>query len=687
MKKILSLMLVFGLVLVGVVGCDGNVDDSADVNPFLETYDGKADTGYLNLRGVEVEVTLEADVQASGWRINDAPAELAQFAVTYLRKKKNFYLEILAEDATSPDRVEWLVDGQWMDAQAAANIPVEQKTHFRMRGANAVVMGSSVNDVQAGQVYQAPVPTTPYNLKSQLQEKCASHNSHLGLSDSIYWYLWNPDKSTCPESIKQTMTLTVERVLPNNPASYPEYDKLWEDNLLTVVVLFGKLDDKEDIHDDSNWRNADKFCKWLKEAGFTEEQEAPLGRRFVHHAGELTEQVDVYYPDAFHSVADHMRMHNWQKAVSEHEVVMYNGHSVLGTGYAFEQVHYPDFYQIFQVASCLSYEYYVRPVLQGKGGWENVDVVSNVTPTYYHENLPLCGALLKRLFDGFENGGQVSWQDIMLAISKKLHHARFGVSGARGNCFTPNGSVCGGSGEQGIRYENTDTVIIPDNDPNGASSVINVQDSAEIKTLSVELDITHSYVGDLEIVLEHGGVSETLWARSGGSQENIRASFETSMFEGQDVSGDWTLLLIDHARMDEGQLNEWTLVVNESGENPDPQTVTYSSQETVSIPDNDQQGITSSIKVPDDKQVADLQVELDITHTYVGDLVVQLQHNGVTEAIWNRSGGGSDDIRASFSTDSFNGQNAKGQWNLVVRDLANLDQGQLNGWSLEFVFE
>ena len=47
--------------------------------------------------------------------------------------------------------------------------------------------------------------------------------------------------------------------------------------------------------------------------------------------GNLTETVDIYGPNQFHSVADWTRLANWQKAVNEHEVVVYNGHSALGT--------------------------------------------------------------------------------------------------------------------------------------------------------------------------------------------------------------------------------------------------------------------------------------------------------------------------------------------------------------------
>ena len=56
-------------------------------NPFLDVSGGKEDTGNGNESGGELNVTLEADVKAPSYRIFESPAELAQFAVTNLRKK------------------------------------------------------------------------------------------------------------------------------------------------------------------------------------------------------------------------------------------------------------------------------------------------------------------------------------------------------------------------------------------------------------------------------------------------------------------------------------------------------------------------------------------------------------------------------------------------------------------------
>jgi len=685
MKRFLAIVSKLALAALVASGCgNGNLTGGEELsNPFLEGLDeGKEDTGYLNMRGLEVHVTLEADVTASSsWRLFDAPAEQAQFAVTYLRKRKSFYLEILAEDNATPDRVEWLVDGQWLDATAAHSVDRSKLTHYRLRQVNAVVMGSQANNLEAGRVFEAPVPLKPFAIMSDAGDKCADHNSHIDLSQGVYWYLWNPSRSGCPGDLLTTMTLTVEELLPNNPESYPEYDQLWADGELTAAVFFGKLDDG-DVADDYNWRNVDRLADWLGEAGFSEQPDQPLGRRFVKEAvAERRVVIDIYGPDVFHSVADYARFGNWQKAVREHEIVMYNGHSVLGTGYAFERAEYPDFYQIFQVASCLSYEYYVRPVLAGKGDWASVDVISNVTPTYYSENFPLTTTVLAKLVWGFEHDGRASWQDIMEAVSRKVGHARFGVSGARGNCFSPEGDRCSPAGDEEFTFESTVPVDIPDNDQAGISSVIEAQGQGSVGSLEVELDITHTYVGDLTVTLTHAGKTAVLWNRQGGSADDIVTTLRLNDFNGVDIAGTWELHVVDSARYDQGRVNSWSLhVTSGSGEVVEP--VRFASQQQLDIPDNDSHGVQSVISVPEQLTIASLQVEIDIQHTYVGDLVIELSHNGTSYALWDREGGSADDITRTFSVSAFDGQDAGGDWFLTISDNAGLDTGRLSGWAL-----
>ncbi len=548
---------------MGASACEQTTggDEALISNPFTDSAgEGKADTGYINLRGTELEVSIEADVEASAWQIFDGPAEVMQYAVTYLRNRKKIYLEILGEDATAKERVEWRVDGAWLTYDQAKKVDKSKLRHFRYRGANVVVQYGDAAHVNAGDVLKAEVPVRPYKTLSEAGEGCATPNAHLGLDQSIYWYLWNPNRYTCSVET-QTMTLTVDRVLPRNIESYPEYNRLWEDNKLEVAVFFGLLGDGDDMTDD-NWDNVDQLATWLTDAGFKEAKSAPMGRRFTHKAGDKTEIVDIYGPSIFHSVADYARFANWQKAVSEHEVIMYNGHSVLGSGMAFERATYPKRYQIFQVASCLSYEYYVRPILEGKGGWANVDVISNTTPTYYSENLPLTSTVLAKLIEGFEKGGRVSWQDIMEAVARKLNHYRFGVSGARDNCFTPSGDRCTSTPDpKGNRYENTTSAPIPDNDPAGVTFTTTVNDDIIAGSVKLELDITHAWVSDLTVTVSHDGVDEVIWKKEGGSDDDIRQTFTLKAFDGKSVAGTWTVKVVDSTARDAGTLNTWALLV------------------------------------------------------------------------------------------------------------------------------
>jgi len=356
---------------------------------------------------------------------------------------------------------------------------------------------------------------------------------------------------------------------------------------------------------------------------------------------------------------------------------------------AFEEARYPDFYQIFQVGSCLSYEYYVRPVLAGKGDWAKVDVLANVEPTYFSENFPLTTTLLAKLFYGAEHGGNMSWQDIMEAVSSRLSNPHFGVSGARGNCFSPEGDRCGATPpppdpEVG-RYELATSTPIPDNSPAGVTVTLNVPDALTVGTLKVELDVTHPYVGDLEITLAHNGTTSTLWSHTGGSADNIRQTFTPAEFAGRDAQGTWTLTLKDTASRDVGTFNKLALVLTPGtgggGGTPAGER-RFESTAAASIPDNNTTGITSTINVADALTVGTLKVELNVTHTYIGDLRIVLSHGGSQTTVWNREGRNAQNIRQTIAVTAFDGQSASGAWTLKVTDEAGADVGTLDSWAL-----
>jgi subtilisin family serine protease/subtilisin-like proprotein convertase family protein len=109
----------------------------------------------------------------------------------------------------------------------------------------------------------------------------------------------------------------------------------------------------------------------------------------------------------------------------------------------------------------------------------------------------------------------------------------------------------------------------------------------------------------------------------------------------------------------------------------------YSNNSPVDIPDNNAVGISSTINVADDIAVFGLAANVDISHTWIGDLIVTLTSPNGTEAVLhNRDGGSADNIVKSWDLSAFNGEMAMGDWTLSVSDNVGADTGTLNSWGL-----
>ncbi|HEY3356523.1 MAG TPA: proprotein convertase P-domain-containing protein [Polyangia bacterium] len=554
-----------GLAALALIacGCAGQPGESSGPNPFLEdqSNQGKADTAYMNPDGIEVEVDLEADVEASAYQIFDAPAMLGQFALTYLRNRGEFYLESLAEAEGSDQRIEWKVDGAWLTAAQARAAAPSKLTHWRLKAVNAVLLHQAATGVTVGKVFTATVPRKPYTMMAEWGEKCANKDDHLGLDQSIYWYQWNPELSTCT-CPKQDMTVTISKLSPVSKITYPEYDQLVADGKITAVILFGKIGEGS-VESDSGMYAFKQMAKWLTDAKFTEVKPAPVGRRFTKKYGAVSFEIDLYSPADFSGLDDYAHFNNFQKAISEHEIIAYDGHSMLGGSDFWARPTYPAFYQIYLYGGCLGYEYYVKHIVDGKGGtWDKLDIMSSVVEVSANAN-EFAGPVLAKIMYALEHENNVSWKDLLTAVRQRVGDSTFGASGVRGNCYSPSGSLCGGSSPTRTTktYESTTVLTIPDNNTTGVKGTIEVPDTLTAKTFVLDLDVTHTYVGDLKIVLSHGTTNVTVWNNAGGSQKGIKQSFTLAGFAGKDVKGTWTLKVVDNAAMDTGTVNRWALIV------------------------------------------------------------------------------------------------------------------------------
>ena len=153
--------------------------------------------------------------------------------------------------------------------------------------------------------------------------------------------------------------------------------------------------------------------------------------------------------------------------------------------------------------------------------------------------------------------------------------------------------------------------------------------------------------------------------------------------------------------------------------------ITYTSSDTpVNIPAQDVSTVTSTVDVTDDFAISDVNVSMEISHTWVGDLSAELSGpNGISISLFDRPGvPGSqfgcdqsnvmvtfdddaamtaDDMESTCDVGAFtiqgsfqpidalnqlNGLNSIGEWVLSVSDAFDQDGGAIETWGVEVCF-
>jgi subtilisin-like proprotein convertase family protein len=236
---------------------------------------------------------------------------------------------------------------------------------------------------------------------------------------------------------------------------------------------------------------------------------------------------------------------------------------------------------------------------------------------------------------------------------------------------------------------------IPDNNLNGVSDIIIIDEGGTVSSVKVDLDITHTYIGDLIIKLTSPrGTPAFLHERNGGSAKNIIKTFDLqiaptlSRFKGESASGNWTLTVTDAAAVDIGTINKWTLSI-ETGL---AREIKIEEAPGVTIPDNNPAGIERSLNITENGTINEIEVGIDITHSYISDLIVNLvSPGGSVISLHSRTGGSADNIikTCNFSNTTnlvpLRGQSILGNWKLKISDVAGQDIGKLNKWSLKII--
>lgn len=217
-------------------------------------------------------------------------------------------------------------------------------------------------------------------------------------------------------------------------------------------------------------------------------------------------------------------------------------------------------------------------------------------------------------------------------------------------------------------------------------------------------------VEHLQVVFDDEGAVLACGALTGSNAYQPVGSL--AAFDGEDANGNWTLTVetFGITGNDAGVLVSWGLTITTTETGADVACTTCMVVYPNELTDPNGGATLSSLTVSPigDFQIGDVNVTVDIGHTFVGDLhLFVVGPDATVVRLIDQRCGGSDDLEVVFDDEAgsglacpsrlgfnsflpaqalsaFDGASVAGDWHLVVLDDNLPDQGALNNWSLTF---
>ena len=247
--------------------------------------------------------------------------------------------------------------------------------------------------------------------------------------------------------------------------------------------------------------------------------------------------------------------------------------------------------------------------------------------------------------------------------------------------------------------------------------------STTIRDLNVSLDIAHPFIADLSVSLTGPtGINLTLHDQSIVSGESLQITYDDdgfgnipdgpgllSDFEGSESNGTWTLECTDFFEGSEGSLRNWCIAIDEfTKRNLCHVPPRASDCQSPAISISHLSPTVSTLQTMLTGPIHDLDVALDIQHSWIGDLNISIESPAATSvSLLNAGGGNINNITTTFDDEGqpfspsalplsksvqpqgpgalsdFDNETVSGEWTLSIGDVSTSDDGQLNSWCLD----
>lgn len=367
-----------------------------------------------------------------------------------------------------------------------ADVPAVPKGDQKISAIKVVANGPGVYSISysyKGTVVLKKGPRTVYEILLPVNPSTIYESAMVGKhnpctdehyqSEGDFWYFWNPANEGCRLEEGRDYVRIKAKIQrkANTTRSFPEYERLVDENgVISISILMG-MDDPENPRDPnkSNDENAKNFREiknsflrdgWKSrvwnELDIREVVKSHLQKKDLSYVEEFTKESErdgrklrlvariVYGPSGIDEKSGSFHWF-YKDALENSSILMYDGHSGLGGHLDLESIEEANGfrlqpnknrYQIYYFNSCSSYTYYnsmyfgrkVSP--KDREGTKNLDILTNGLATYFSVMHDTDFALIRAVEAWASGQAPVSYQTLARQIdSGNL----FGVNGDEDN--------------------------------------------------------------------------------------------------------------------------------------------------------------------------------------------------------------------------------------------------------------
>jgi hypothetical protein len=292
--------------------------------------------------------------------------------------------------------------------------------HYKAQGH---VAWSRKEDIPSEQEMILPARGDESGLKSFVNRYFHACTNDPEAERRGYFFFFYPSLKSCPMSHASDHELEREKGWvvrfpmhfeengTNTHDKYPEYDKLWEDHMLTVTAIFGKVKPGAGAEDEGYQAFNTFYAMLVNRYGQPRvvQEGGPQSLKLSWRSGDGVIEVHLRLVNALATVGQSF-ISWYQKRTQDSDVIIYSGHAGLGDNIDVlikNAVFKPKKYQIFFVNGCDTFTYVNEDLFSAHAEAtpqapvsKYLDIITNSVSVYFsrmgHGAFVLVDELVKR---------------------------------------------------------------------------------------------------------------------------------------------------------------------------------------------------------------------------------------------------------------------------------------------------